>query len=220
MRAHIAVVCGVMMAVATACGGKGDPGPAGPPGETGATGAAGADGASCSVTDNGDGTKDVTCGDATVTVSDGTPGVNGDNCTVVDNGDGTATITCGADSVVVRLPDAPTAPTGPMGAVVEAGVNYIGVHDPECPEYNGDCVSCHNDRETEASLDSTIPGYHQLKLGLDAIPGTTPNEKCAFCHESVDLSGNHSAAGLRRLVNVDTCAGCHAAGPDTFYQSM
>jgi hypothetical protein len=177
-------------------------------------------GESCSVTDNGDGTKDVTCGSSTITVSDGTAGVDGDDCTVVDNGDGTATITCGADSVVVRLPDGPTSPTDNGGATVEAGVNYIGIHDPECPLYNDDCTSCHGDRVTEASLDDSVPGYHQLKLGLDAIPGDTPNEKCAFCHTSVDLSGNHSAAGLRRLVNVDTCAGCHASGADIFYQSM
>jgi len=217
MRAHGAVICGLMMTIAAGCGGKGDPGPEGQPGPSGDTGAAGE---SCSVTDNGDGTKDVTCGTTTITVSDGTPGVDGDDCTVVDNGDGTATLTCGADSVIVRLPDGPTTPTDAMGAVVEPGVNYIGIHDPECPEYNDDCVSCHRDRVSEASLDDAIPGYHQLKLGLDAIPGDTPNEKCGFCHTSVDLSGNHSAEGLRRLVNVDTCAGCHATGTHTFYQSM
>jgi len=217
----VAVAYGLMVIMAVGCGGKGDPGPegpAGPDGPAGPTGDVGAAGVSCSVTDNGDGTKDVTCGDATVTVSDGTPGVDGDDCTVVDNGDGTATITCGAGSVVVRLPDAPTT-TSPSGAVVEPGVNYIGVHDPDCPEYNGDCVSCHDDRVTEASLDPAISAYHQLKLGLDAIPGDTPNEKCAFCHTSVDLSGNHSAAGLRRPVDVNTCAGCHTSGAHIFYQA-
>lgn len=220
MRAHGAVICGLMMAIAVGCGGKGDPGPEGPAGPAGDTGGQGTPGESCSVVDNGDGTKDVTCGTSTVTVSDGTPGVDGDDCTLVDNGDGTASITCGADTIVVRLPDAPTTPTVGAGAVVEPGVNYLGIHDPECEEFNGDCTSCHDDRVLEASLDDTIPGYHQLKLGLDAIPGSTPNEKCAFCHTSVDLSGNHSAGGLRRVVNVDTCVTCHTSGAHIFYQSL
>jgi OmcA/MtrC family decaheme c-type cytochrome len=61
-------------------------------GDNGADGADGADGTSCTVTDNGDGTKTIECEDGTsVTVEDGT---DGDSCTVVDNGDGTKTISC------------------------------------------------------------------------------------------------------------------------------
>ena len=51
------------------------------------------DGMSCTVKDNGDGTKTIECEDGTsVTVSDGT------GCTVTDNGDGTKTIECGDGS--------------------------------------------------------------------------------------------------------------------------
>ncbi len=60
-------------------------------GTNGTDGTDGTDGTSCTVTDNGDGTKTITCDDGTsVTVTDGADGT----CTVVDNGDGTKTITC------------------------------------------------------------------------------------------------------------------------------
>lgn len=86
-------------------------GAAGAAGAQGATGATGADGTSCTVVDNGDGTKTVTCGAASVVVANGddgsagsagTPGADGTSCTVVDNGDGTKTILCtdGTSAVV------------------------------------------------------------------------------------------------------------------------
>lgn len=63
--------------------GCGTAGPAGPKGE---------DGTSCTVVDNNDGTKTITCPDtAPVTIANGSPG---SSCTVKDNGDGTSTITC------------------------------------------------------------------------------------------------------------------------------
>lgn len=53
-------------------GSPGETGPQGPQGEPGATGATGPAGAPCSVHDNGDHTKTISCGDGgTVTVSDG-----------------------------------------------------------------------------------------------------------------------------------------------------
>jgi mono/diheme cytochrome c family protein len=76
-------------------------GPAGPAGPEGPTGA------SCTVADNGDGTKTITCEDGTVVVTDGSPGDPGDpgdpgtSCTVVDNGDGTKTITCENGTVII-----------------------------------------------------------------------------------------------------------------------
>lgn len=85
-------------------------------GPIGPSGANGANGSSCSVTDNHDGTKTISCADGTsVTVTDGNDGTNGSNgnngdpgtdgvsCTVTDNGDGTKTISCTDDtSVIVR----------------------------------------------------------------------------------------------------------------------
>ncbi|MHB8060519.1 MAG: hypothetical protein ACYDHO_06775, partial [Gaiellaceae bacterium] len=65
----------------------------------------GADGSSCTVVDNGDGTKTIACSDGTsVTVSDGAGGVSGSSCTVVDNGDGTKTISC-SDGTVATVSD-------------------------------------------------------------------------------------------------------------------
>lgn len=61
----------------------------------------GKDGDSCSVADNGNGTKTITCEDDTsVTVADGVDGKDGDSCSVADNGDGTKTIACGGDTPV------------------------------------------------------------------------------------------------------------------------
>lgn len=55
-------------------------------------GAAGQDGSSCSVTDNADGTKTISCDDGTeVTLSDG---ADGTSCSVQTGTDGTRTITC------------------------------------------------------------------------------------------------------------------------------
>ena len=54
-------------------------------------------GMSCTVTDNGDGTKTITCPDGTsVNLNDGQQGVAGTSasCSVTDNGNGTATISC------------------------------------------------------------------------------------------------------------------------------
>ncbi len=74
-------------------------------GEDGAPGDPGDPGESCTVVDNGDGTKTITCGDVSVDVTDGIDGTDGAGCTAVDNGDGTFTITCGDDVIVVTDPN-------------------------------------------------------------------------------------------------------------------
>ena len=208
-----AVLCGVLLGFAPGCGTAGPPGD---PGDPGLPGDPGIDGAGCTVVDNGDGTKTVTCGTDTIIVSDGTPGLAGDDCTVVDNMDGTADITCGMTTVTVRLPD---GPPGSDTYVPDPRVNYGAVHDPACVgSYDSDCVACHGDQLTEGSLDTTIPGFHQMKLALPDIPGATDNEKCVYCHVEVDLSNNQSAASLRRQVDVNLCAVCHSSGTYQFYQ--
>jgi len=69
---------------------RGATGPKGARGATGAkgdTGAQGMDGTSCSVTDNGNGTKTVSCDDSTsATVADGDMGAKGDKGDPGDNG--------------------------------------------------------------------------------------------------------------------------------------
>jgi len=82
-------------------GKDGKDGKDGEAGKAGADGAAGANGKSCTVKDNGDSTKTITCEDGTTaTVADGKAGAGGQSCTVKDNGDGTKAINCPGDATV------------------------------------------------------------------------------------------------------------------------
>ena len=108
---------------------------------SGDNGSAGANGEGCTLVDNGDGTKTVTCGADSVIVGPGEPGTTGTNgddgapgtdgrdgtdCTAVDNGDSTFTITCGEDSVVVRNGnDGANGTDGTDGTNGTDGVNGI-----------------------------------------------------------------------------------------------
>lgn len=96
----------------------------------------GHDGASCTVEDNGDGTKTITCDDGTtVTVEDGTPGEDGTDpepCTVEDNGDGTKTVTCGEDSIVVS--DGIAGLDGIDGSACTVVDNGDGSHTITCED--------------------------------------------------------------------------------------
>ena len=117
-------------------GQQGLQGEPGEPGEPGDPGTPGADGQPCTVVDNLDGTKTITCpGNVSVVVRDGTtgtPGTNGTNgtpgedgtdCTVTDNPDGTHTISCtdGTEVVVTNGNDGggylPKIATGLVGYV-------------------------------------------------------------------------------------------------------
>ncbi len=76
----------------------------------GTNGNDGKDGASCTVADNGDGTKTVTCPNSPpVTIANGADGKEGTSCTVVDNGNGTKTISCTDDTSVTVSDAAPCA---------------------------------------------------------------------------------------------------------------
>jgi len=94
------LLCAVLVGACTGDRGKtGAAGLDGEQGEQGEPGEPGAAGDSCTVEDNGDGTKTITCEDGTtVDIADGAVG---DSCTIEDNGDGTKTITCGEDTVDV-----------------------------------------------------------------------------------------------------------------------
>ncbi|NOZ01609.1 MAG: hypothetical protein GXP54_06940 [Deltaproteobacteria bacterium] len=206
----------------------------GPAGSPGSAGEPGKDGASCTVKDNGDGTRTISCEDGTqATVASGKDGIDGKNgadgkdgtsCTVKDNGDGTKTISCddGTEVTVADGKDGKDGTGGPSGSdKVVPGVNYVAVHDPEAPAYDADCLSCHTDQPDEASLDpDNYPGFHAKKLALPVIPGDTLNQKCLYCHPKVDLSGAQSAGNLRRNVDVSKCGACHSAGEHKFYQGQ
>lgn len=94
---HRIMISSVLASLALAVGCTGTPGPTGPAGAAGAA-------ASCTVKDDGGGTKTISCTDGTnVTVKDGvvgptgaagTDGKDGSSCKVVDNGNGSKTISC------------------------------------------------------------------------------------------------------------------------------
>lgn len=103
-------------------GPRGAMGEPGDPGKDGDKGSDGDNGASCTVTDNGDGTKTVACADGTnATISNGTPGASGKDgdagsrgadgtsCSVVTNDDGSKTITCTDGTVAIVRDGAPGA---------------------------------------------------------------------------------------------------------------
>ncbi|MFO0588088.1 MAG: hypothetical protein U0441_11135 [Polyangiaceae bacterium] len=84
-------------------------------GADGQNGKDGKDGASCTVADNGDGTKTVTCpGSDPVTIANGADGADGTSCSVTDNMDGTKTITC-TDNTTVTVSDAAPCTTSDDG---------------------------------------------------------------------------------------------------------
>lgn len=92
---------------------------AGPAGPTGPTGQAGE---SCTVTDKGNGSSDITCGGTTVTVKNGT---SGSSCSVTANPDaGIKTITC-TDGTTVTVND------GRPGVDANATTNFTTLTDAE-----------------------------------------------------------------------------------------
>ncbi len=102
-RPWLTSLAAALLVLASCTGSKGADG------TNGSNGTDGTNGTSCTVTDNGDGTKTIACDDGTtVTVNDGVDG----SCTVADNGDGTKTITCDdGTSVTVNNGD-PGLPAG------------------------------------------------------------------------------------------------------------
>ncbi|HQK52466.1 MAG TPA: cytochrome c3 family protein [Myxococcota bacterium] len=144
----------VMAALALALAGcEGATGPQGDPGEAGAgctvadngdgtktitcgqTTVSVTDGASCQAVDNRDGTKTITCGQTTVTIADGAkgdPGEAGTSCTVEDNGDGTKTITCGETTVTIA--DGAKGDPGEAGTSCTVEDNGDGTKTITCGE--------------------------------------------------------------------------------------
>jgi len=87
--------------------------------------------------------------------------------------------------------------------------NFISLHDSSSPQYDSDCVSCHADILTRQSLDPSISDAHVAMLPWTS--GATNNDKCVFCHESVDVL-QKSSATVRRSVDVELCIECHGPG--------
>ena len=158
-------------------------------------GSDGKDGASCTVTDNGDGTQTITCGDSTVTVKNGTDGKDGAGCKATDNGDGTKTIACDDGTTVT----------------VSNGTNCT-VKD------NGD------NTKTITCTDGTSVTVENGTVGTPGKPGTpgTPgnsggNVRITDNHGTDHLlsSGEYATAGKKFVTATITAATADAAGKAT-----
>jgi mono/diheme cytochrome c family protein len=90
--------------------------------------------------------------------------------------------------------------------------NIIAAHDSTSRQYDENCLDCHGDVPTQQSLEPTITSIHAVML--PNTPGEETEDKCVFCHRTVDLStGNQPeqplSGNLRKRVNVTMCAVCH-----------
>ena len=102
--------------------------------------------------------------------------------------------------------------------------NIIASHDSSSSQYNKNCTNCHGNILTEKSLNASIPNAHVAMLPF--APGKNNNNKCVWCHRSVDLvQGTErvekSKANLRKRVNTTVCSLCHGPlGPGKqFFQT-
>jgi predicted CXXCH cytochrome family protein len=140
----------------------------------GCTGEDGQDGTSCTVVDNGNGTKTISCQDGTsVTVSDGAEGAAGSSCTVRDNRNGTKTITCQDGTSVIIADGLP----GSSGTEVAVG----SVHGEEFLLSTGEyaeagkrlvsatILSASADAAGVVTVDFKVMDGSQPVLGLTAV---------------------------------------------------
>lgn len=94
-------------------------------------------------------------------------------------------------------------------------VNLVALHDRNSRQYDDNCLDCHAGVTTATSLAPDIEAAHPVMLS--STPGEDTEEKCVFCHRSVDLM-QFSAGNLRRQVDVTLCSVCH--GPSTSIRQL
>ena len=99
-----------------------------------------------------------------------------------------------------------------------ASENIFAQHDRTSRQYNQNCTSCHAEILTEQSLNPSIRTAHVIML--PKTPGEKDDQKCLWCHRTVDLD-QKSAGNLRRHVDVMLCSLCHGASgvEKQFYQA-
>jgi hypothetical protein len=99
-----------------------------------------------------------------------------------------------------------------------SALNLIALHDPNARRYNRNCLHCHQDILNRTTLDPRVTEIHRRMLPHTGTwRGSPRNEDCIFCHAAVDLSGERSAAHLRRQVSTRACTGCHSSGRWDYY---
>ncbi|MFO0758959.1 MAG: hypothetical protein U0359_20875 [Byssovorax sp.] len=210
-------------------------------GTAGPTGPKGADGASCSVTDNNDGTKTIACpGSPSVTIangkdgSQGDPGEAGTSCTVKDNGDGTSTISCTDNTKVVVKNGEPCSAVdngdGTKTLTCPGGDPIVLKDGTSCSVVdngNGTAVlSCSDGSKvviappmnTHLGLWEDLPG---VNLTILAIGGGSNADK-SFApgdHIGVTFKVTTTAGALIPLHELNA-AGIWVAGPTSNYQHI
>lgn len=99
-----------------------------------------------------------------------------------------------------------------------SGVNLIALHDKSSDQYEKKCLECHADVLAQKSLNPSVPTVHVAMIPF--VPGKKDEERCAWCHRSVDLV-QKSTGNLRKHVDAGLCTLCHGpAGPGPqFYQT-
>ncbi|HEX7479634.1 MAG TPA: OmcA/MtrC family decaheme c-type cytochrome [Polyangiales bacterium] len=200
---------GVLVAGLGACA-SGDKGPKGDTGDAGPKGDPGPAGTSCSVKDNGDGSKTITCANgAKVTVSDGTKGDPG----------------AAALASLIKTSAEPVGTNCAFGGVkVQSGLdsNSSGVLDAS--EINATLTkyACNGGKGAnapptlvatgaEAAGTNCAAGGTKVEFGLDANGNDTldTSEVIAastrfVCNGADGVAGNNGAAGLISLVKTST----------------
>ncbi|MFO0596967.1 MAG: cytochrome c3 family protein [Myxococcaceae bacterium] len=207
---------------------------------TGPQGPTGPAGAACTVVDNADGTKTVTCGTTTVTIangatgSTGATGAQGTSCSVADAGGGSKTISCTDNTSVTVTNGSPCA----------AVSNGDGTHTLTCPNstpvtvldgtscsiidlrFGVTVLSCTDGKKTlvapplDPSLEvrEALPG---LTLTV-AAPGGHSNTNGSF-HPGDRLTLTFTVktrAGRVVALSDLTAAGAWVSGPNTNYQHV
>jgi len=205
-------------------GQDGQDGADGQDGTDGQDGENGQAGTSCSVSDNGDGTKTISCSDGTsVTVSDGADGQDGQigrdgqdgengqagtSCSVSDNGDGTKTISC-SDGTSVTVSDGTNGQNGENG---QAGTscsvsdNGDGTKTISCGD--GTSVTVSNGADGQNGQDGQPCSVVDNGDGSKTI--TCPSSDPITVHDGAD--GNAAGDVVLRLTPEPPGANCHGGG--------
>lgn len=112
----------------------------------------------------------------------------------------------------------------PVTTPQESSKNLIASHDSTSSNYEKNCTNCHSAILTEKSLNPSIPNAHVAMLPY--TPGEGNNNKCVWCHRTVDLAQGptrieKSKSNLRKGVNMTLCTLCHGpSGPGIqFFQT-
>lgn len=195
--------------VVTVCNGEdgaegspGETGRAGADGDAGPQGPPGADGTSCTVVDNGDGTKTIRCGDTSVVVTDGVDGADGAVGPAGPTSDAAGPQGPAGDTALVRTTAEPEGNNCTSGGIaVEIGIdaNGNGVLDDSEVEVSRTTYVC-NGENAAAPPCGVVEGSVTIRnaLELQALAG------CTGVGGDLDIRapGLTSIAGLSSLTSV------------------